>query len=222
MKSETIPLSYSPENKQMSVSVKTTDIEEKTSAADPSVWVDLYGDCLFRFAFARLRDEAAAEDLVQETLLAAIQSLDKFAGGATERTWLISILKHKIIDYYRKNYREVQPNEEDTDLSGFDHFFKRDDEWDGHWRINLRPVEMSQTPETVLESAEFWAVMKNCLSALPARTAGVFALREMDGLSSEEICDVLCLSPNNFWVIMHRARMQLRTCIEFKWLRISD
>lgn len=222
MSSKTIPLGFASEDEQMSANVETIIIEEKAAAVDPSVWIDLYGDTLFRFAFLRLRDETLAEDMVQETLLAAIQSLDKFAGGASELTWLVSILKHKIIDYYRKNCREIQFSEEDTDLSGFDHFFKREDEWDGHWRINLRPVGISETPEAILERAEFWAVMKNCLSALPARVANVFALREMDGLTSEEICEVMCLSPNNFWVIMHRARMQLRTCVEFKWLRKAD
>ena len=121
---------------------EATDIKKKeaTVSVNPTVWVDQYGDCLFRFAMMRLRDETLAEDLVQETLLAAIQSLDKFAGGASERTWLISILKHKLIDYFRKNSKQIQLTDEDTDLSDFDHFFKRDDEWDGHWRINLRPV----------------------------------------------------------------------------------
>lgn len=186
---------------------------------DPAVWVDEHGDCLFRFALMRLRDESLAEDLVQETLLSAIQSLKSYTGKSSERTWLVGILKHKIIDYYRKHSKEIHPSEEDTDLTGFDHFFKRDDEWDGHWRINLRPVEFSETPEKILEQAEFCEVLGKCLSALPDRVASIFTLREMDGLTSDEICVILSISSSNFWVIMHRARMQLRTCIEFKWLR---
>lgn len=221
MQSEVLPLGF-VKKEPMSLSEAVT-IDEKNSQAmiDPAVWVDRHGNSLFRFAFARLRDETLAEDLVQETLLAAIQSLDKFSGGASERTWLTSILKHKIIDYFRKNSNQIQLTDEDTDLSDFDHFFKREDEWDGHWRINLRPVEMSETPEDVLERAEFWEVMHGCLSALPVRVASVFTLREMDGLTGEEICEILSLSSSNFWVIMHRARMQLRTCIEFKWLRTT-
>ena len=89
----------------------------------------------------------------------------------------------------------------------------------GHWAVKFRPVDPEQSPEQVMERGEFWDVMNGCLSALPERIANVFSLREMDGMTSEEICEVLSLSPNNFWVIMHRARMQLRRCIEIKWFR---
>lgn len=186
---------------------------------DPSRWIDEHGDTLFRFAFVRLRNEAAAEDLVQDTLLSAIQSLEKFGGKSSERTWLIGILKHKLIDHYRKNSKQVQLTEEDTDLSDIDGFFSRPDKWDGHWVIALRPVDPEQSPDQVMERGEFWEVMNRCLSALPERVASVFALREMDGMSSEEICNALNLSASNFWVIMHRARMQLRRCIEIKWFK---
>jgi RNA polymerase sigma-70 factor (ECF subfamily) len=186
---------------------------------DPSRWVDDHGDTLFRFAFVRTRDEATAEDLVQETLLSAIQSIDRFGGDSTERTWLVGILKHKIIDHYRKNSKQVQLTEEDTDLSDLDGFFSRPDKWDGHWVIALRPVDPEQSPDQVMEKGEFWEVMNRCLSALPEKVASVFALREIDGMSSDEICASLNLSANNFWVIMHRARMQLRRCIEIKWFK---
>lgn len=189
---------------------------------DPTVWVDEHGDCLFRFALMRLRDESLAEDMVQETLLAAFQSLKSYGGKSSERTWLIGILKHKIIDYYRKNSKLMQPADEDMDLTGVNKFFERDDEWNGHWQVKLRPVEITETPEQVLERAEFWEVMQNCLSGLPVRVASVFTLREMDGLTSEEICEVLSLSANNFWVIMHRARMQLRRCVEIKWFKRAN
>ena len=192
---------------------------ERSATIDPTSWVDEHGDCLFRFALMRMRDEAAAEDLVQETLLSAIQSLSTYSGKSTERTWLTGILKHKIIDHYRKNSRQVQFSEEDTDLSGVERLFERPDKWDGHWGDKMRPVDPEQSPEDVLERGEFWAVMSACLSAMPMRVANVFTLREMDGLSTEEICESLGLSSSNFWVIMHRARMQLRRCIEIKWFR---
>lgn len=188
---------------------------------DPEVWVDEHGDCLFRFALMRLRDSSLAEDMVQETLLSAIQSIKSYGGKSAERTWLIGILKHKIIDYYRKNSRNVQITDEDTDLSGVERFFERPDKWDGHWAIALRPVDPDQSPDQVLERNEFWEIMKGCLSALPDRVANVFTLRELDGMTSEEICSVLNLSASNFWVIMHRARMQLRRCIEIKWFKRS-
>lgn len=199
--------------------MQRTATENTAWSPNPASWVDDHGDCLFRFALMRLRDASLAEDVVQETLLSAIQAVSSYSGNATERTWLIGILKHKIIDHYRKNNKQVQLTEEDTDLSGTERFFERPDKWDGHWAVPLRPVDPEQSPEEVIERGEFWDVMKACLSALPDRVANVFTLREMDGLTTEEICDALGLSSSNFWVIMHRARMQLRRCIEIKWFR---
>ena len=192
---------------------------DASTQIDPGTWVDEHGDCLFRFAFVRLRDESRAEDMVQETFLSAMQSLKSYGGKSTERTWLTGILKHKIIDHYRKNSREIQISDEDADLSDVERFFERPDAWDGHWAIRFRPVDPEQSPDQVMERSEFWDVMYKCLSALPERIAHVFTLREMDDMTSDEICEVLCLSSSNFWVIMHRARMQLRRCIEIKWFR---
>lgn len=192
---------------------------ELPSSIDPALWVDEHGDVLFRFAFMRLRDETLAEDMVQETLLSAIQSLQSYGGKSTERTWLTGILKHKIIDHYRKNNRQVQITHEDTDISDVEYFFERPDAWNGHWAIPLRPVDPEQSPEEVIERDEFWNVISACLSALPMKVANVFTLREIDGMTSDEICDVLSLSSSNFWVIMHRARMHLRRCVEIKWFR---
>lgn len=218
MRSEAV--SFTIQNTKMQTGKATaTQAASARSNIDPSRWIDEHGDTLFRFAFVRLRNEAAAEDLVQDTLLSAIQSLENFGGKSSERTWLIGILKHKLIDHYRKNSKQVQLTEEDTDLSDIDGFFSRPDKWDGHWVIALRPVDPEQSPDQVMERGEFWEVMNRCLSALPERVASVFALREMDGMSSEEICNALNLSASNFWVIMHRARMQLRRCIEIKWFK---
>lgn len=218
MRSEAVSLTIQNTNMQ------TGEATAKQAAGvrpniDPSRWVDEHGDTLFRFAFVRLRNEAASEDLVQETLLSAIQSIDKFGGASTERTWLVGILKHKIIDHFRKNSKQVQLTEETTDLSDLDGFFSRPDKWDGHWAIAVRPVNPEQSPDQVMENSEFWEVMNRCLSALPEKVSSVFALREMDGMSSDDICSALGLSVNNFWVIMHRARMQLRRCIEIKWFK---
>lgn len=218
MQSEAVSLSFS-NNDMQTVEQVGAHADGESAGLDPTAWVDEHGDCLFRFALMRLRDETLAEDLVQETLLSAIQSLKSYGGKSTERTWLTGILKHKIIDHYRKNSNQVQLTDEDTDLSGVEHLFERPDAWDGHWAIPMRPVDTEQSPEQVLERGEFWDVMNRCLSAMPTRVANVFTLREMDGLESGEICELLCLSASNFWVIMHRARMQLRRCIEIKWFR---
>lgn len=218
MQSEVV--SYNPirDNMQNARQMQPNVINEAIDI-DPGRWVDEHGDCLFRFALLRLRDETLAEDMVQEALLSAIQSLKSYGGRCAERTWLTGILKHKIIDHYRKNSKQVQIGDEETDLSSLDHFFERPDEFDGHWAIPLRPVDPEQSPDQVFERREFWRIMEKCLSAMPGRIANIFVLREIDGLTSDEICDVLQLSANNFWVIMHRARMQLRRCIEIKWFR---
>jgi RNA polymerase sigma-70 factor (ECF subfamily) len=196
-----------------------TAIGGPSSSIDPSTWVDEHGDSLYRFALMRTRDGSVAEDLVQETLLSGIQSMSSYRGKSSERTWLTGILKHKIIDHYRKNKMHVQFTDEDMDLSGVERLFKRPDVWDGHWAATVRPVDPEQSPGEVLERDEFWKVMNRCLSAMPERVSNVFTLREMDGMSCDEICEAFGLSASNFWVIMHRARMQLRRCIEIKWFR---
>ncbi len=194
-------------------------VAESSASSDPSVWVDLHGDYLFRYALMRLRDEAVAEDLVQETLLAALQSCGKYAGNSSERTWLTGILKHKIFDYFRRHAKNMSFREVSSDFSDFEQFFQRDDEWDGHWNERFAPTEWPGTPEQNLEREEFRAVLNNCLSKLPDREAYVFTMREVDGLTGKEICEVLNISSSNFWVIIHRARMNLRRCIELKWFK---
>ena len=195
----------------------TIRVHEQTQAVDPGTGVAEHGDCLFRYAIVRLRDEALAEDCVQETLLSAIQSLDSYGGKSTERTWLIGILKHKIIDHFRKHSREVPLDPSETDLSEFDPLFEREDEFQNHWHDSLSPRIWRRSPDEALQENEFFGVLQNCMSKLPERVASVFSLREMNGLDTDEICEILSLSPSNFWVMMHRARMALRRCIEINW-----
>jgi RNA polymerase sigma-70 factor (ECF subfamily) len=221
MSSDAVPLALTEKEQNME-STETAAAPSVEWNIDPTVWVDEHGDCLFRFALMRLHDEALAEDIVQETLLAALQSMKSYGGKSSERTWLTGILKHKIIDFYRKHSRETPLDESELDLSGFDNFFERDDEWKNHWNSRLAPRGWTSNPEAVYEQSEFFETFQNCMSKLPERVARVFALREMDGLEAGEICEVLCVSSSNFWVMMHRARMSLRRCIEVKWFRNSD
>jgi RNA polymerase sigma-70 factor (ECF subfamily) len=145
--------------------------------------------------------------------------MGSYGGKASERTWLTSILKHKIIDHFRKSVREVPIGDSDTDMSAFDKLFERDDEWKNHWNNDLQPYDWKMSPEAALQENEFFTVLQNCMSKLPERVAGVFTLREMDGLDSNEICEILCLTASNFWVMMHRARMSLRRCMELNWFK---
>lgn len=184
---------------------------------NPEVWVDQHGDYLFRFALIRLRDRSIAEDMVQETMVAALRSVDSFKGESSERTWLVSILKHKIYDHFRKTTKE-RPIENLEPLKYEDeNLFRSEGEWVGHWTEQGAPVEWNITPASVLENKKFWDVLSGCLATLPARTAQVFVLREIDEHSTEEICQTMNISSSNLWVMLHRARMQLRRCLEVKY-----
>jgi RNA polymerase sigma-70 factor (ECF subfamily) len=214
MPSEALPY---PISSMQSSETVTVSASEQVVQIDPTVWVDEHGDFLFRYAIVRLRDETLAEDAVQETLLSAIQSLKSYGGKSTERTWLTGILKHKIIDHFRKHSREVSLDPSETDLSEFDPLFERDDEFKDHWNDHLSPRIWRRSPADALQEHEFFGVLQNCMSKLPERVASVFSLREMNGLDTDEICEILSLSSSNFWVMMHRARMALRRCIEINW-----
>lgn len=183
-------------------------------------WLDAYGDYLYRYALLRVRDESVAEDLVQETLLAAWRGYASFAGRGAERTWLTGILKHKIIDHFRRSVRETQLDPVAEERLENEDLFRTEGEWVGHWNKDLGPTEWGTNPASVLEQREFWQTLQNCISHLPQRTAAVFTLREMEEHTSEDICRMLEISPNNLWVILHRARMQLRRCLETRWFRV--
>jgi RNA polymerase sigma-70 factor (ECF subfamily) len=186
------------------------------AGSDPERWVEEHGDCLYRFALLRVREPAVAEDLVQETFLAAIKGRDRFAGQSSERSWLVGILKHKIIDHIRKSTRE-RPVEFIEELPN-----QLAEQFDdhGYWRHDdgFGPKEWNtDDPTTLCQQKEFWQQLDDCLARLPRRTADAFILREIDGSTGEEVCQVLGITPTNFWVLLHRARMQLRQCLETHW-----
>ncbi|MFP4472817.1 MAG: sigma-70 family RNA polymerase sigma factor [Candidatus Omnitrophota bacterium] len=181
--------------------------------SDPAEWVDKYGNYLYRFALGRLRNPNEAENLVQETFLAAFKARDKFAGRSTERTWMIGILKHKIIDYFRKKYREtpVSSLQSRKESMTVDSFFDQV----GH--PNKYPSDWEANPRELSENHEFWEVLEKCIQKLPSRTAEAFSMRELDHMETKEICQILNITPTNLWVMMHRARLQMRGCIEENW-----
>jgi RNA polymerase sigma-70 factor, ECF subfamily len=166
---------------------------------------------LLRFALLQLRDRSAAEDAVQDTLLAALQGASRFAGQSSVRTWLVGILKHKIIDGIRKTAREqpVERSGEDG-AEDFDAFFSDD----GHF---AEPPGEWASPERSLEERRFFEALERCLQSLPRNTASAFTMRELMGLETEEICKELGISTSNCWVMLYRARMSLRACLEQTW-----
>ncbi|BCA53827.1 RNA polymerase, sigma-24 subunit, ECF subfamily [Nitrospira sp. KM1] len=184
--------------------------------SDPQLWVEQYGDYLFRCALLRVRDRAVAEDLVQETFLAALQSRDRFAGQSSERNWMIGILKHKIVDRFRKDVRE-QPAE---DLNEFVRSGEDGGSFDqhGHWRLDqTAPMDWPDHPGNILERKQFWSSLEHCVAGLPPKMAQVFTLREVDEIESDVVCRMLNVSASNLWVLLHRARKQLRQCLEINF-----
>jgi RNA polymerase sigma-70 factor (ECF subfamily) len=180
------------------------------SHADPDRWVDEHGDCLYRFALMRVRKEEIAEDLVQETLLVAVRTHEKFGGRSSERSWLVGILKNKICDHFRKLGRETNF----TDLEFFSD--EHSDRFDGenYWIHERGPSDWKPEGEEAMKRAEFWQAIQACLAKLPERVATVFTMREIDDIPSKEICATLNISEANLWVMLHRARMALRQCLE--------
>jgi RNA polymerase sigma-70 factor (TIGR02943 family) len=190
-----------------------TALRNDPAQTNPDRWVDEHGDCLFRYALVRVRRREVAEDLVQETLLAAIRSREKFAGRSSERSWLTGILKHKISDHFRKLGRETSF----TDLESLADEFSEKFVPEGYWVHVKGPKEWKPESDEVVYHAEFWQTMRHCLDKLPERIANVFMLREMDEVESKEICSMLSISESNLWVMLHRARMALRECLEINW-----
>lgn len=185
--------------------------------SDPERWVEEHGDYLFKYALLRLRDPAKAEDAVQETFLAALKGAKSFAGKSAEKTWLVGIMKNKIGDHFRKASRETSF----TDLE-----FYQDEESDrfvseglskGAWIHELGPREWSPEPGTALDNQAFWKTFHDCAGKLPKNISAAFCLREIDDIESKDICRMLNISESNLWVMLHRARMALRRCLETNW-----
>ena len=191
--------------------------EINSQIENPESWVDQYGDFLYHFTLSRIKDPSIAEDLVQETFLAALKARKNFQGRSTARTWLIAILKHKIVDHIRKQVREHTSDKLESMLNTaandpVDSSFNDE----GDWRI--RPSKWAIDPMKLYEQKEFMDILYQCLGELPELQAEAFMMREIDGLSTEEICKVLNISATNSWVMLYRARMWLRRCLENSWL----
>ncbi len=192
------------------------DNHKPRSFEEPEHWLDLYGDELYRYALLQLHDASLAEDMVQETLLAALQGKDRYTGNAAVKTWLTGILKHKIIDHIRKQIRESPRNDIDQRLDETLTGESTQTLFDtrGHWII--MPQDWGN-PEKCLEQDYFWDVMRLCLARLNILQSSVFNLKEISGLSNEEICKELDITTTNCWVLLYRARTGLQQCLETNW-----
>jgi RNA polymerase sigma-70 factor (TIGR02943 family) len=168
---------------------------------------------MLRFAKLQLHDDGLAEDAVQEALMGALKNADSFTGTCAFKTWVFAILKNKIADTLRKKKHESPVSElvqdDDDDFSAL---FNRK----GFWHAEERPVAWGE-PEQYLEDDRFWVIFEACLDHLPPKQARVFMMREFVGLETDEICATVSLSVSNLHVLLHRARLRLRECLENKW-----
>jgi len=196
-----------------------SDSSPQESLSDPESWVDKYADYLYRYALARLREKNLAEDAVQDTFLAAFKSKNSFAGQSSEKTWLVGILKNKIIDYFRKSHREISIEDIESYQSAEDNDFETSGKNRGQWKTSKRPADWMIDSSDPAEINEFWKYMEFCLSQIPKQIANIFVLREIDGLENKEICNEIGINPTNLRVILHRARKQLRRCLEVNWIK---
>ena len=187
----------------------------------PTAWLDRHGDALFRLALVRVGRPDLAEDLVQETLLSAWDARDSFAGRSSERTWLVAILKRKVIDHFRSSWRQVEfPDGEDQD-EVIEKFFQNSKK-EGHWNPDLAPSDWGRNPESSLQNKQLRKVLTDCIGKLPESLSSIFVVREIEGLTTEEICQEFSLTPSNLWVILHRARTRLRRCLDLNWFQAGS
>ena len=191
---------------------------EQSPLSDPKEWVDKHGDALFGYVLRYISNRSIAEDLVQEALLAALKGRAAFTGASSERTWLIGILKNKVIDHYRTAGRETplpQPGQL-SDSDDTDYISAGPDA--GSWQSQRRPTAWSVDPNDPVEQQQFWEHLQRCLEGLEAKLARVYSLRDILEIEYQEVCNILAVTPTNLRVMLHRARKTLRRCLENQWM----
>jgi RNA polymerase sigma-70 factor (ECF subfamily) len=182
---------------------------------NPHRWVESHADYLYAYTISRINDEEKAKDLVQETFLAALEKADKFEGKSSERTWLTAILRNKIVDVYRKKSSGLvttdihQAEQEQAD------FFNTDD---GHWNAERAPRSFGLDDHDPVVHKEFNQILQQCMQKLPALWMSVFTMKHLDDETTDIICAELKLTAANFWVIIHRTKLNLRACLQKNWI----
>lgn len=179
---------------------------------DSELWVEKYGDMMYRFTLVRVKDQDAAEEVVQATLIAALQAQKSFQGRSTEKSWLFGILKHKIMDHFRAAKKfQTYDLAADDDSDPYEKAFDQSK----HWKIPVQNWNMD--PEKATQNGQLVDALSHCLDKLSDKYRRIFVMREVDGVSSEEICKEFNIQPTNLWVMLHRARNQLKKCLETQW-----
>lgn len=183
---------------------------------NPTNWLKNHGDYLFSYCMLRVSNRENAEDLVQETFISALKAQQHFKGESSEKTWLTAILKNKITDYYRRKdvLKETQSYLEATEKEFTESFFNSSD---GHWLKKTAPAEWHTQADSELEQVEFSGIMQNCIQKMPTRLVPVFIARFFNDEDAEKICKDFKISASNYWVIIHRAKVLIRSCLEKNW-----
>ena len=174
-----------------------------------SEWVETFTSDLYSWALHKVSDPELAKDLVQDTFLAAAEKIQRFRGDSNPKTWLFSILNHKIIDFYRKRVKQPVRMENQVFSTFFDE--------EGSWKIAQRPREWNEDESNLLDDVDFKAVLSGCLDELPEKWNACVKLKYLMNKNGAEICQELDITPTNFWQIVHRAKLQLRNCVEENW-----
>ena len=191
----------------------TFDNQKKKMTAhqlQPDLWIDLYADYLFNYAVARVSNAEIAKDLVQETFFAGLKSAKNYKGDAAERTWLIAILKRKVIDHYRK----INSNKGKAEVRMS---YSSSSDSEGDWLEEQVADPFSTLENSALENEELGLAIQECISKLPKKQAQVFKMKTVQGIGTEDICNELGINPSNLWVMIHRARTALMGCLNENW-----
>jgi RNA polymerase sigma-70 factor (TIGR02943 family) len=193
--------------------------DSTTSAAILESWVRQYTDAMYTWALYKTSNKESAEDLVQDTFLTAHQQLGKFRGESNPKTWLFAILNNKIAEHYRKKYRDpVQMNDQEGSLPG-SHIFVMVFDEDDRWKKKEKPINWNADEDHLLDNKEFNIVLTSCLGKLPDNWRSAINLKYIEQKKGEIICQELDIAATNFWQILHRAKLQLRKCLETNWFK---
>lgn len=180
-----------------------------TRIHDLTAWVEAHTEEMVRWAIQKTSSEEVARDLVQDTFLAAAEKYENFQGKSSPKTWLFAILNNKIVDHYHRQVK--QPT-----LSA-DNLFSEVFDENGSWQPQRVPRDWGQEEEHLLDNEDFKDVLRKCMEALPGNWYSCIRMKYLMNKSGNEICQELEIAPTNYWQIIHRAKLQLRQCIENNW-----
>lgn len=194
-------------------------MDMSTPAATIKGWVESYSDKLYTWAYYKTSSRETAEDLVQDTFLAAVISFNKFGGESNPQTWLIAILNNKIIDYHRKKMKDPVIIEAAQHLQEGAGFFDNWFDKNGRWLKEQQPGSWENTSEHLLDDHHFRNVLQLCMEKLPVNWFSAIQLKYLEEKKAEHICQELGIAPTNYWQVLHRAKLQLRKCLEVNWFK---